>query len=72
MTVRAKMKQAEIGRALREAHKIGAKRVMLSADGRIDIVLSDRDLADPLHDGQQHEAPGPIRIRRHTKKRMEF
>ena len=41
MTVPAHVKQAAIGRALREARKHGAKRVRLEPDGTIDIVLDD-------------------------------
>jgi hypothetical protein len=69
MTVPARVKQADLRRVLKEAHKIGARRVTV-ADGRIDIVLNDVDMAPPLTSDQQD--PGPIRIRRHAKKRMEF
>jgi hypothetical protein len=64
------VKQADIARALREALKIGAKRVKIAPDGVIDILLNDGDMAQSLSRDQQ--APGPIRIRRHAKKRMEF
>jgi hypothetical protein len=57
-------------RALKEAHKIGAKRVKVGPDGVIDILLNDGDMAAPLAPDQQE--PGPIRIRRHAKKRMDF
>jgi hypothetical protein len=70
MTVRARIKQADIARALREAQKIGAKRVKIGPDGSIDILLDDDDIAQSLPFNQQE--PGPIRIRRHAKKRMEF
>ena len=70
MTVPARVKQADIARALREAQKIGAKRVKIGPDGVIDILLNDGDLAPSLASDQQE--PGPIRIRRHAKKRMEF
>jgi hypothetical protein len=70
MTVPARVKQADIARALREAQKIGAKRVKIGPDGVIDILLNDGDLAPSLAPDQQD--PGPIRIRRHAKKRMEF
>jgi hypothetical protein len=70
MTVPARVKQADIARALREAQKIGAKRVKIGLDGSIDILLNERDMAAPLASDQ--EQPGPIRIRRHAKKRMDF
>jgi hypothetical protein len=70
MTVPARVKQADIARALREAQKIGAKRVKIGPDGVIDILLNDGDMAQALSRDQQE--PGPIRIRRHAKKRMEF
>jgi hypothetical protein len=70
MTVPARVKQADIARALREAQKIGAKRVKIGPDGVIDILLNDGDLVPSLASDQQEQ--GPIRIRRHAKKRMEF
>jgi hypothetical protein len=70
MTVPARVKKADIARALREAQKIGAKRVKIGPDGDIDILLNDGDLAASSASDQQE--PGPIRIRRHAKKRMEF
>jgi hypothetical protein len=70
MTVPARVKQADIARALREAQKIGAKRVKIGPDGVIDILLNDGDMAAALASKQQQ--PGPIRIRRHAKKRMDF
>jgi hypothetical protein len=70
MTVPARVKQADIARALREAQKIGAKRVKIGPDGVIDILLNDGDMAAALASEQQQ--PGPIRIRRHAKKRMDF
>jgi hypothetical protein len=70
MTVPARVKQADIARALREAQKIGAKRVKIGPDGSIDIVLNDGDTATPLASDQKQ--PGPIRIREHAKKRMDF
>jgi hypothetical protein len=70
MTVPARVKQADIARALREAQKIGAKRVKIGVDGSIDIVLNDYDMTSSLASDQQD--PGPIQIRRHAKKRMEF
>ena len=70
MTVPARVKQADIARALREAKKIGAKRVKIGPDGVIDILLNDGDMAAALASEQQQ--PGPIRIRRHAKNRMDF
>ena len=70
MTVPARVKQADLRRALKEAHRIGAKKVRVGRDGVIDILLNDGDMAAPLASDQ--EEPGPIRIRRHAKKRMDF
>ena len=70
MTVAARIRQADLRRALKEAHKIGAKRVKVGPGGVIDILLNDGDTATPLASDQQE--PGPIRIRRHAKKRMDF
>jgi hypothetical protein len=70
MTTPARARQADIARALREAQKIGAKRVKIGPDGVIDILLADGDMPAPLASDQQE--PGPIRIRRHAKKRMDF
>jgi hypothetical protein len=70
MTVPARVRQADITRVLRAAQKIGAKLVKVGPDGVIDILLNDGDMAAPLASDQ--EEPGPIRIRRHAKKRMDF
>ena len=70
MTVPARLKRADLRRALTEAHRIGAKKVRVGRDGVIDILLDDGDIAAPLASDQ--EEPGPIRIRRHAKKRMDF
>ena len=70
MTLAAKIRQADLRRALKEAHRIGARKVRVGRDGVIDILLNDGDMAAPLASDQ--EEPGPIRIRRHAKKRMDF
>jgi hypothetical protein len=44
MTVPAVVKQADIGRAMREAKKHGAKRVRIGADGSIDIILVEEHI----------------------------
>jgi hypothetical protein len=70
MTVPARVKQADLRRALREAQKIGAKRVKIGADGSIDIVLgTEEQAAAPLY-GRRAEPPGPIRIRDRPKKKV--
>jgi hypothetical protein len=56
MTVPARVKQADIARALREAHKIGAKHVRVEPDGTIDIVLDDGRM---IADGQDEAEPKP-------------
>jgi hypothetical protein len=70
MTVPARVKQADIARALREAQKIGAKRVKIGADGSIDIVLETEEQAAALPNGGHDEPLGPIRIRDRPKKKV--
>lgn len=68
MTVPARVKQADIARAL--AQKIGAKRVKIGADGSIDIVLETEEQAAALPNGRDDEPLGPIRIRDRPKKKV--
>jgi hypothetical protein len=68
MTARARPRQSDIARALREAQKIGAKRVKIGADGSIDIVLETEEHALP--NGRHDEPLGPIRIRDRPKKKV--
>ena len=70
MTVPARIKQADIARALREAQKIGAKRVKIGADGSIDIVLETEEQAGAPPNGRHDEPLGPIRIRDRPKKKV--
>ena len=56
MTVAARVKQADIARALREAKKHGAKHVRVEPDGTIDIVL---DYGQMIADGQHEAEPKP-------------
>jgi hypothetical protein len=44
MTAPAPIKQAHIARVLREAKKIGAKKVHVCPDGSIDIVILEEQL----------------------------
>jgi hypothetical protein len=69
MTTPARARQADIARALREARKIGAKRVKIGPDGSIDIVLEAEEQA-ALPPVGLHEPPGPIRIRDRPKKKV--
>jgi hypothetical protein len=72
MTIPARVKMADLTRALRVAQKIGAKRVKIDPDGSIaiDIVLEAEEQATlpavGLHDGP----PGPVRIRDQPKKKV--
>ena len=70
MTVPARVKQADIARALREAQKVGAKRVRIGADGSIDIVLETEEQAAALPNGRHDESLGPVRIRDQPKKKV--
>ena len=70
MTVPARVKQADIARALRAAQKIGAKRVKIGSDGSIDIVLETEEQAAALTNGRHDEPVGPIRIRDRPKKKV--
>ena len=45
MTAPAPIKQAHVARVLREAIKLGAKKVRVSPDGTIDILISEEQLA---------------------------
>jgi hypothetical protein len=69
MTVPARVKQADIARALREAQKIGAKRVRITG-GCIDIILVTEEQAAALPNGRYDEPLGPIRIRDRPKKKV--
>jgi hypothetical protein len=55
MTVPASVKQAAIGRALREAKKHGAKRVRVEPNGVIDIVLDDGQTELPDRQPQEEQ-----------------
>ena len=70
MTARARARQSDIARALREAQKIGAKRVKIGADGSIDIVLETEEQAAALPNGRHDEPLGPIRIWDRPKKKV--
>jgi hypothetical protein len=70
MTVPARVKQADIARALREAQKIGAKRVKIGPDGSIDIVLETEEQTVALTNGRHDEPLAPIRIRDRPKKKV--
>ena len=72
MTVAARVKQADIARALREAQKIGAKRVKIGADGSIDIVLGTEEQAAAPPHGRRDEPPGPVRIRDRPKTKVDL
>jgi hypothetical protein len=72
MTVPARIRQADIARALREAQKIGAKRVKIGADGSIDIVLgTEEQTAGPPY-GRRDEPPSPVRIRERPKTKVDL
>jgi hypothetical protein len=72
MTVPARVKQADLRRALREAQKIGAKRVKIGADGSIDIVLGTEEQAAAPPYGRCDELPGPVRIRDQPKTKVDL
>jgi hypothetical protein len=72
MTARALARQSDIARALREAQKIGAKRVKIGADGSIDIVLETEEQAAAPPDGRRDEPPGPVRIRDRPKTKVDL
>jgi hypothetical protein len=68
MTVPARVKQADLRRALREAQKVGARRVKIGPDGSIDIVLETEEQAAAPPNGRHDEPLGPVRIRDQPKK----
>lgn len=68
MTVPARVKEADIMRALRAAKKLGARRVKVGADGSIDIVLEDDKTDGRFSIGQPHDPDEPLVRIRPTKK----
>jgi hypothetical protein len=72
MTVAARVKQADLRRALKEARRIGARQVKIGVDGVIviDIVLETEQQAAALPNGGHDEPLGPIRIRDRPKKKV--
>lgn len=68
MTAPARVREADIARATRQAKKNGAKRVRVDLTaGTIDIVLEDNQIERfPL---KQH---GPIQIEDHPEKKLVF
>jgi hypothetical protein len=56
MSVPAKVKEADIMRALRAAKKVGAKRVIVGADGSIDIWLEG---GPAIAEGKAATKPAP-------------
>jgi hypothetical protein len=70
MTVPARVKQADIGRVLREAQKIGATRVKVGRDGSIDIVLREEEQATSPLDERHDQKLGPIKIRNQPKTKV--
>jgi hypothetical protein len=61
MTAPARVKEADIMRALRAAKKLGAKRVRVGPDGSIDIVLIDEQTEDRLPNWQPEAEPPPVK-----------
>jgi hypothetical protein len=57
-------------RALRAAKKLGWARVSIAKDGTIVFEIWSQD--DHLHPNGAPDEPGPIKIRKHAKKRMDF
>jgi hypothetical protein len=74
VTLAAKIRQADLRRALKEAHRIGAKRVKVGPDGviGIDIVLETEEQAAALPNGIYDEPLGPIRIRDRPKTKVDL
>ena len=72
ITVAAKIRQADLRRALKEAQKIGAKRVKIGVDGVIviDFVLETEEQAAALPNGRYDEPLGPIKMRDRPKKKV--
>jgi hypothetical protein len=72
MSVAAKIRQADLRRALKEAQKIGAKRVKIGVDGVIviDFVLETEEQAAVMTNGFHDEPLGPIKMRDRPKKKV--
>jgi hypothetical protein len=71
MTARARARQSDIARALREARKAGAKRIRIT-DGCIDIILETEEQAAALPNAGHDEPLGPIRIRDRPKTKVDL
>jgi hypothetical protein len=70
MTTRALVKEADMKRAIRAAKKLGAARVSIAKDGT--IVFDIQSQQGHLHPQGASDETGPIKIRKHAKKRMDF
>jgi hypothetical protein len=70
MTARALVKEADLMRAVRAARKLGATRVSIARDGTIVFDIQSQD--NHLHPDSAPDNSGPIKIRKHAKKRMDF
>ena len=73
MTAPARVKEADIRRALRAALKLGAKRVKVGPDGSIDIVLVDDLMVTPaLPEGQPDSSEPLVTIDDRPRKKLVF
>ena len=70
MTVPARLKQADLRRALYEARKVGATRVRIATDGAVDIFFETEEQAGAPPNRRHDEPLGPIRIRDQPKKKV--
>ena len=71
MTVPALVKQADIGRAMREAKKHGAKKVHIGPDGSIDIILDEGGrVGEEVPHSEQAPAAGRAMFQIRPKKKV--
>jgi hypothetical protein len=70
MTVPARLKQADLRRALNEARRVGATRLRITTDGTVDFFFEREEQADAPPNGRHDEPLGPIKIRDQPKKKV--
>jgi hypothetical protein len=73
MTTPARVKQADMARAVRTAKKYGAARVTMGPDGSIVFDIQPQD-DHPSADSPRRppDDPAPIKMRKRAKEPMEF
>lgn len=72
MTTPAKIKEADMRRAIRAAQKYGATRVAVSPDGTVIFdIVKHGDYMSP-DETSPPEIDGPIKVREHAKRKVRL